>query len=148
MRALVSGAPATGPTPPGVHTFNGAIHLPLAGRARTLTTNRIVREGGQLRMELRGSAGSIVETVFAERARYLTSSAWRGVSLVRADRPAPVLHAGVVGASGVLELTWPIADLGPGVQARRIFVQAAFRDTGGVTTLSTPATVVLLDSAY
>lgn len=144
---------------PGVGTFGDCVgedvtinppatYTPLAGAGRTLTTNRVVREGNDLRLELTGQLGDVVEVTIAERARFQSSAAWRGVNLVRTPRPAPILLAGTIDSTGQIHFNWPITDLGPGVASRRFFLQAAFRDTTGVTTLSTPATVVLLDSAY
>lgn len=146
--SFLSGHDAAGGTSVDVRIDAGATFSTLPGFGRTLTTNRVLREGSQMRLEFTGQPGDVVELTFAESGRFLSSPALRGVSLLRTSKPAPVLQAGVVDATGSLHVTWPIDDLGPGVQARRLFLQAAFRDANGVTTLSTPATVVLLDSAY
>lgn len=145
--SFLSGHDAAGGTSVGVRIDGGATFSTLPGLGRTLTTNRVLREGSQLRLEFTGQPGDVVELTFAESGRFQSSPALRGVSLLRTSKPTPVLQAGVVDASGTLHVTWPIDELGTGVQARRLFLQAVFRDTSGVTTLSTPATVVLLDSA-
>jgi hypothetical protein len=62
--------------------------------------------------------------------------------------PEPVLHAGMILASGVLVHPWTLSDLRPGAQARVLFQQAAFVAASGQTTLSSPAVSVLLDAAF
>lgn len=145
---FVSNPSSGGGTYPGIQFTDPGTLIALPGTGRTLTTNRVVREGASLRVALDGEPGDVVELMLADQSRFVLSSAWRGVSLLRAPKPAPVMLVGVIDATGVLDLTWPIADLGTGVQGRRVFLQAAFRDTAGITTLSTPATVVLLDAAF
>lgn len=127
---------------------NGGAFTTLIGVAAHLSASRVVREQGACRLDLFGQPGSRVEIRFSEDARFSYSPAAHGVSLLRLHPPVPVLQAGTLDANGTLNVSWIVPDLDPGVQSRRLFVQATFVDPGGQRTLSSPATIVLLDSAY
>ncbi len=120
----------------------------LAGAARRINATRVAREQQPARVEFFGQPGDQVRLVIGEATQHVFSAAWRGVSLVRRPHPSPMLLAGTIPASGSLTYAWLVPELGPGVQARRFFVQAEFVDPSGQKTLSTPATIVFLDAAF
>ncbi len=126
----------------------GATFTTLTGNARRMVARRVVREQQPARIDFFGQPGDEVRLVIGEAPRFLYSSAWSGVSLVRHPHPTPVQIVGTIGPSGTLNESWLVPDLGPGVQSRRFFLQAQFIDPSGRATLGTPATLVLLDSAF
>jgi hypothetical protein len=75
------------------------------------------------------------------------STSWRGVLHLLARPPSAVMQAGTIGANGELITPWSVAELGPLVESRRLFLQPSFVDATGQATLGTPHTLVLLDSA-
>jgi hypothetical protein len=126
----------------------GATFTIFGGSARRINGSRVTREGHVARIEVTGVPGDRVELTFAERGRFAPTDAQRGVHLVARRTPHPVLLAGTIPASGTLTVGWPVGELGGGVAARRLFVQASCVDAAGVTTLTGVVTLVLLDAAY
>lgn len=118
------------------------------GSARRINATRVAREQQPARVEFFGQPGDQVRLVIGEATQHVFSPTWRGVSLVRRPHPSPVLLAGTIPASGSLTYAWLVPELGLGASSRRLFLQAEFVDPSGQKTLSTPATLVLLDSAF
>lgn len=144
------GVATTGGTCPPTQPIvtNGVPLVTLSGSAHRTSATRVVREQQTLRVDFEGVPGERVEVVFSEQGRHSYSDAWRGVLAVRTRSPGLVLQAGTLDANGRLTIAWPVPDLGAGVQEQRFFLQAAFVDASGATTLGPPGTVVLLDSAF
>jgi hypothetical protein len=107
----------------------------------------VAREGQSVTLEFHGQPGDRVEMIVAERTGFQFTLAGRGVNLVRRSRAQLVQQTGTIGPSGVLTQTWTIGELGPGVQSRTLYMQAAMIDGANVGTFSSPAVITLLDSA-
>ncbi len=122
-------------------------HTMLAGSGRELEAPRVAREGTSWTITLRGAPGDEVELFFGERTSFDYLPTSRGVLVARTRRPQPVLLAGTLPGSGVLTVNVPVNDLGAGVLARTLFVQALHHDTSGTPTLGGFASVLLLDSS-
>ncbi|MBK7878129.1 MAG: hypothetical protein IPJ77_20920 [Planctomycetes bacterium] len=128
-------------------TSVGPVNL-LGGNARQLTATSVAREGQTVTLTFTGQPGDRVEMLRGERPGFQYLVAARGVVLVQRTRPQRVLQVGTIGASGVLTQTFPVSELGAGVESRLAWYQAAMIDGAGQTTLSSPACVVLLDAAF
>lgn len=135
------------PTPP-TFVMLGSTSTVLSGAARQMSAPRVVREQQVLRVDFEGQPGDRVELRFSTRPSHVYSDSWRGVRALRKETPWAALQAGTLDGSGHLSIAWPVDDLGAGVSAQRLFLQAWFIDTSGTSTIGPPATVCLLDSAY
>lgn len=120
----------------------------LAGASRGLTSSRAAREGQLVTLTYRGQPGDRVELLTNDRTTFHVDFATRGVRVVKRARPEPIRIVGTIGAGGTLTETWTIPDLGAGVQARSLYMQALMTDTSGQATLSSPVAIVLLDASY
>ncbi len=120
----------------------------LPGAARRLQATRVAREGQTLTLTFTGVPGDRVELALSDRTTRRFQAGWRGVWTIPRRVPQPFLQAGTIGPSGALTLTWPIGELGLGVQSKTFFAQALLIDAAGQTTFSSPATFVLLDAAF
>lgn len=156
------GIPNTGPCPcgiggnfcsssypaglPGVASV-GPVNV-LTGSARRLTATPVARETQTVTLTFTGVPGDRVELLRGDRPGFQYLAAARGVVLVQRTRPQLVQQLGTIGASGVLTQTFPVAELGAGVQSRLVWMQAAMIDGANQTTLSSPAAIVMLDSAF
>ncbi len=148
--SLLGGASACAGCPPAAGSAASPRNMlsVVAGTARRRVAPTLAREQNLARLNLEGQPGDRVEVWISERPRFAFSPSWSGVLHVDAHPPASVLQAGIVGANGVLVYAWPVSELGPVVESRRVFLQAAFIDASGQATLGTPHTLVLLDSSF
>src|SRR5262249_13267271 len=105
-------------------------------------------EQGQVTLTFSGQPGDRVELLHSERTGFVFQPGLRGVQLVRRSRPQLVGQVGTIGSSGTLTQTFTVSELGAGVQSRLSWFQAVMTDASGQTTLSSPAAIVLLDSAF
>jgi hypothetical protein len=119
--------------------------IALRGSARRATMPRVGREQQVSRLELYGEPGDTIDLIVSVRPRFVVSDVLRGVSHLEPDRVIPL---GAAGPGGHSTIAWPVAELGAGVQEKRLLLQAVFTDALGVTTLGTPVTIELLDSAF
>lgn len=144
------GPPACGNCPAGtdVTVLAPSTLTNCAGAARKLVMRGLAREHELVRLHFVGAPGERVELVISDTTRFALAAGGNGVLLAGSRAPSPVLQAGTIGASGVLDLPWVVNDLGAGIAARRIFLQPLFVDALGRSTLGSPRTLVLLDSAY
>ncbi len=133
-------------------TFDGASIAgsvqTLGGSARALGATALVREGASVTANFQGEPGDVVELEITDATGFEYLASARGVRFTRQPKPRRIAQVTTLGATGAATSTWTIPDLGPGTQARTLFLQATFTSTSGERTLSTPRVVVLLDSAF
>ena len=120
----------------------------LAGAARGLSGTPVAREGQLVTLTFAGQPGDRVELLQSDRTGFQFHPAARGVLLLRRTRPMLVQQVGTIGAGGTLTQTFMVGELGSGIESRIVHLQAAMIDGTNQTTLSSPAAVVLLDSAF
>jgi hypothetical protein len=106
---------------------------------------RVTREQQVARIEFLGEPGDHVRLLSSTTPRFVASDPLRGVCHLEPERTS---DAGTLGPDGRLVIGWPVPEQGAGVEERRVHLQAIFTDALGVTTLGTPATVVVLDAAF
>ena len=130
----VAGPGSTGPvnTLPGAH--------------KTLVATTLVRESMQLDVTVDGAPGDSVWLSIARDSRWVFTAARKGVTLVGPH--ARNIFLGTIPASGSLAASFPIGELGPGVQASTLLLQALCIDSSGRSTLTGSDFVVLLDSMF
>lgn len=144
-----SGAEGCGSLPMHGPDYSGSGDLlTLPGAHRTLAVNSPVREGETLSLSLGGAPGEFALLLLGAPAATLTGpaawSAWNAPLLLSANASAFVL--GAVPASGALELSFPVAELG--VDALTVAAQSAFLDFGaGGVRIGPTASVALIDAA-
>lgn len=132
--------------PSGEATVGATTTLP--GFARRLAAPRVAREGELVSVSFHGRPCDSVQLLSSGRTQFQYLPALRGVRIVRRERPEPIALIGTIGPSGMLVQNWLVPDLGPGVRSRVVHVQALMSDSAGVTTLSSPVAIVLLDASY
>ncbi|MFT5049266.1 MAG: hypothetical protein ACI8QZ_000658 [Chlamydiales bacterium] len=143
-------APCTGntcsfvdcPPPPVAHVFGRSVTL--QGRAPTLDSARVLRDGELLTLSFNGLPGDRVGLFLSDETAYRALA--RGVDLVQESRPRLVLIAGVIDATGTLTRSLSIPALAPGEEARTLYLQAQHRGPTGFPTLSGLASVVIVDA--
>ncbi len=145
--AYCCGGVSTPCTPPPGPALQGQVTT-LAGASRALTAARAAREGQTVTLTYRGQPGDRVELLTNDRTTFQFDPATRGVRIVKRARPEPIRLVGMIDAGGSLTETWTIPDLGPGVEARTLYMQASMTAASGQATLSSPVAIVLLDAAY
>ncbi|MFN0243154.1 MAG: hypothetical protein ACKVWV_09715 [Planctomycetota bacterium] len=123
----------------------------IAGDARAITARSPVREGDLLSLTFHGTPGDRVTLLVGLDARAQTwTPTWHAPLLVQApgSKAKSIRPIGVVPVSGVLEVSLPVADLGFGIDARTLHLQALFRTSANEFYASGSATPVELDAAY
>jgi hypothetical protein len=130
---------AAGPGSTGLVTF-------LPGARKTLVASTLVREQAQLDVSITGPPGESVWLRVARDPSWTFTGARKGVTLVGAQ--ARNIFLGTISSSGDLQASFPIGELGPGVQSSTLYLQAACIDPAGRTTLTGSDFVVLLDQAF
>lgn len=123
----------------------------ITGSPRALATVAPVREGDTLDLSFSGVPGDRVTLLVGLDARtqeYLP--AWHATRLVQApgSKAKSIRPIGVIPASGTLDVSLPVFDLGYGVEARTLHLQALFRTSANEIFASNAATPVELDAAY
>ncbi|MFN0243155.1 MAG: hypothetical protein ACKVWV_09720 [Planctomycetota bacterium] len=123
----------------------------IAGSARELTAGSPVREGETLDLTFTGVPGDRVTLLVGLDARaqeYLP--AWHATRLVQApgSKAKSIRPIGVIPASGTLDVSLPVFDLGYGALARTLHLQALFRTSSNDIFASNAAMPVELDAAY
>lgn len=119
------------------------------GTSRHVDGSVVVHEQGTVTLQLRGNPGDNVVLIASQGTQWSLSDPWRGVLLVRARQP-PIrtVSLGPVDGTGQITFSYPIGDLGLGVESLRYTFQALFVSPSGTTTLSSPRKLVLLDAAF
>lgn len=149
---VAAGAYGSCPYPhgaPQAYRFGGTTTVTrVEGRSRALIAPAVTREQNALTFDFTGAPGDQVELVLGDATRFLLRPDLHGVSLVRRRSTGVVVPVGIVAGNGTLSWSMPIGDLGSGVQARVIHAQALFTNVSGDGFLSSPAEIVLLDSAF
>lgn len=150
---LAGGAPGlslgASPASPGPVLAYGSAPFPLlAGTGRTLAASAVVRENNAIALTLSGQPNDAAGVLVSTRASHHEELAVNGVYLTAAPTNGRFFPLGPVPGAGTLASSVTIGDLGPGVQARRFFVQSFHQEPGGRVVLGTPETVIVLDSAY
>jgi len=110
---------------------------------RSLQLDPLAGEGGSLAVSLVGEAGDGV-LVLAGFAPAFTQLSYGILDIV----PQVVAIFGTLPASGMLDLTVPIPELGPGVEGVLLVAQPLFVPTGGGKVLGSPSATVLLDGQF
>ena len=123
----------------------GAVET-IPGTARTLATTALAREGQVFACHVEGVPGDLALLLLSTQPDHAFSPALHGVQLFAAPFRRVVL--GTIDASGVLDASVPITELGAGVAALTPHGQLAVRDLAGSTWLGSPAVLTLLDASY
>ena len=126
--------------------FQGSIIDPLPGLSRSLSMANPQREQAAFDIRIRGAPRDDVYLFSSAETDFRVVPGYRGVQLTQ--QPGPATFLGVIPESGVLSTTLSIPDLGPGVQSRIDYFQAAHHDTQGVWTFGSPVSLVVLDQAF
>lgn len=120
-----------------------------SGFGRRVVLPTVARESAPFTVTFDGEPGDSVVLRMTERTRFRFDVGARGVELVRRARaPEVMLQVGTLGPTGTRTETWSSPDLGAGVEARLLHLQAIFTDASGQRTLSSPAAIVLLDASF
>lgn len=127
---------------------NPSLVTQLASSARTHRVASPVRDDESLQVTVDGEPGDLVRV-------YLSITPGVGLTHPLLDvplllhRPWIRLSLGTLPASGTLSMSVPLGDLGPGVQAVPLYIQAVFFDVNlGRFVSSEPTSIVALDSAF
>lgn len=122
----------------------------IAGSARELAAGSPVREGDTLDLAFTGIPGDRVTLLVGLDARLQSHvPSWHGPWLVQApgSKAKSIRPIGVIPASGTLNVSLSVFDLGYGVEARTLHLQALFRTSANEIYASNAATPVELDAA-
>lgn len=137
-----------GANAPALSTTTGDVVVALAGACPTLEVGvNPVREGGTVAIRVHTEPGNRVGLVVSTEPAF-APQAGRGVRLVEVAPLHPALRLGTAGASGLVEDTWTIPDLGTGVQARIVHLQAQVVRPDGSRAWSNAVELVMLDQAF
>jgi hypothetical protein len=128
--ASIQGAGATVITQPG----------------RMLQVPNPVREVASFPVTVAGRSGDQVYLFVSRETAFRYSPGYQGVSFTQ--QPLPRIFLGTIGASGTLSTTLSFPDLGPGIDSRNNYLQAAVLDATGSWILSDLSSLVVLDRAF
>jgi hypothetical protein len=106
-----------------------------------------VREQSTVTLRFAGQPGDQVYLLASSETSF-APSLFKGVQLIPRDAQTYVAILGNVDASGVLELTRLVPELGPGVQGDVLQMQSIHRNLAGEFTLGNPVSLVILDRAF
>lgn len=137
---------------PGVQVdsgwWGGDSVVNLSGSSPTLSTSaNPARELTTLGITVDSGPGEAVLLV-ACSATAFAPEVNRGVRLVDWNGPHVTQRIGTTDAQGHLSYSWPIPDLGPGVESQVLQVQALVVSPSGTRRWSNPVSLVLLDGAF
>ncbi len=107
---------------------------------RYLTASTIVRENQALQLVARGAAG---DQVWVRVERFAPIAGSRAVPQL-----AKPIFLGTIPASSVLAVTWPVSELGPGVEGRIVRLSPTFKDPSGSNFSAPDFVSVLVDSGF
>lgn len=125
---------------------SGVVPLVIPDTRRELVADTLTREQQTLDLVVEGAPGEVATLLMSSTCQLNLVPQFQGAVLVGPSfRRIPL---GIVPGSGVLNASLPVADLAPGVQGSRRFLQAFCRDANGQVRLTGCASVVFLDAAY
>ncbi|MEM7307983.1 MAG: hypothetical protein AAF682_14995 [Planctomycetota bacterium] len=140
-----SDPPCGDPNGEPIHVETGTV-LELPGEARSLAVSAAVREGESLALDFGGEPGDLVFVGFAHTiAPPLFVPVLAGELAL--GFPFQVLFQGEIGASGALATAALMPELGPGVMAVHLHLQAVHFALGGATFLGGTSSAVGLDAS-
>jgi hypothetical protein len=143
----MGGSGCGGPAPSGLPlNIHGALVQVFPSAHRELVAPCPVRESTAIALVFRGVPGDRVALVYSTSTRFGLSTPFEGVFLCGTE--ARSARMGTIPIGGTLNVTLPVPALDPGVEACLRSIQAVFVDGTGLVTLGSPATLVILDSAY
>jgi hypothetical protein len=118
-------------------------YVALAGSARSLEVSATVREGQALQAHCGGEAGDLVLLLVGAQTTYVESPLANGVLLV-----APLAVYALGALPGAAQASFPILELGAGIEGVVGRCQALFVSSSGALYLSNESDTVLLDAAF
>ncbi|MED6335248.1 MAG: hypothetical protein VYE81_07590, partial [Planctomycetota bacterium] len=139
----------TGPDgPPGQQTSGGGTFYLYQGPARSTSVRGMWWEGASLPLSVGGEPGDRVFLVASTQTDFFFQEALSGTWLVPHLGFASVIPAGIIDASGILEVELDGFDLGPGDEASSLYVQAICIDTNGTPILAGVDGVTLFECSF
>jgi hypothetical protein len=114
--------------------------------ARKLEVQNLTRESTSLAITFRGVPGERVFLTSALHPAHESSPALQGVFL--SQGPFRRLSPGVLDAQGVLQISLPIGDLGPGIDEDVRHLQCVMLDAAGQPRLGSSSVLTRLDAAW
>jgi hypothetical protein len=129
-----------------IHAYSGIVRQ-LSGAHRRLSMPTVARESTSVPLTFTGVPGERAYLTMWGNSGHLFRPSMSGV-LLASPPELRRMFLGVVPASGVLQSHIFLPDLGIGVEEQTLFLQAYSQDATGVPTLASPATLVVLDSAF
>ena len=121
--------------------FNGPPGLRASTRsARTSSRSKVLRACSWLRalredmtstLTFYGQPGDEVYLRMSRQTAFRDMPSWKGVLLTNNPHPEYIAIIGTIPASGVLSTTLDVPDMGVGVSAQSLFLQAQFKNTDG-----------------
>lgn len=135
-----------GHAPDGFPTFVNASQLvDLAGSARELQAEAVVRDGASLALTLRGEPGDRVGLLLDRATAHDYLPLLFGVACVPVARPQRALLVGTLPGSGELAVALPVAWLVGSEVDDLLHVQPVFRGSSGAIRLGSSLSVAVLD---
>jgi hypothetical protein len=129
--------------------LSGATLLDWPFPARRMSIASPLREKTSASLKVHGLPGDTVRLASTIGTQFAFDPASFGLQVFEPTALSAYLRAlGTIDASGELGYKLELPDLGPGIAARTLYMQAIFRDQTGLQFLGTPRIVVVLDSAY
>jgi hypothetical protein len=146
------GADNCGPNAPDgadgvpIHAYAGIVHQ-LSGAHRRLSMPTVARESTSVPLTFTGVPGDRAYLTVWGNSGHTFRPSMNGV-LLASPPELRRMFLGVVPASGVLQSHIFLPDLGIGVEEQTLFLQGYSRAATGEMTLASPATLLVLDSAF
>ena len=134
-----------GATGSGLLVTSGS-HTALTGTAHSFKTSSPVREGGVQTKVYEGVPGEFVFADLSPFQGFLYFPEFRGVLTL--GSPLFIFFEGNIPASGKLEKTFVINEMGPGVEGVHVYMQAGFFDLNAGIFQGAASSLTLLDSSF
>lgn len=126
----------------------GDVYNPLTGTQPLLSASpNPVREMSTVTLTFSGAPGDFAYLVMGAETSFQLSP-FKGVQLVPHTAPPLVSIIGPLDATGSLQVSIPIGELGAGVQSRVMHMQSFHKNAGGHFVLGNPVQLVMLDQAF
>jgi hypothetical protein len=126
----------------------GDTYNPLAGtQPRLSAAPNPVRENSSVTLTFSGHPGDFVYLLMSAETSFQLSP-FKGVLLVPHSSPPLIGMFGPLDATGSLQVSVPIGELGAGVQSRVMHMQSFHKNAGGHYVLGNPVHLVMLDQAF
>ena len=119
--------------------------VPMVGYARHLSANSPVRGGETLTLDVEGQPGEIPLVLVSSRHEPLLLPNHSG-SLLLGLPLEDVLVLPALGATGTTSLSLPVPNVGAGIEALNLYLQAVFLDPSPSVWLGAGTSVLLLDA--